>query len=188
MARYGSGSVPIATGWKCTNCRRTHRSSIPRSASGNTRARPALTTDTSRPPRNWSAPCPGSSERCNTILSQSDPICFLFADRDVPLIMRGCVAALQGFLRRLWVVRIGPSAHACLGLSRRRGGFALVKHFELGELVQQLDGDLLGLIGQDLLAPRRKLEHSTTDALKTSGAMEVNRRPVDPVLVPGLRT
>src|ERR1017187_4512145 len=91
MARYGSGSVPIATGWKCTNCRRTHRSSIPRSASGNTRARPALTTDTSRPPRNWSAPCPGSSERCNTILSQSDPICFLFADRYVPLIMRGCI-------------------------------------------------------------------------------------------------
>src|ERR1035437_7383641 len=90
MARYGSGSVPIATGWKCTNCRRTHRSSIPRSASGNTRARPALTTDTSRPPRNWSAPCPGSSERCNTILSQSDPICFLFADRYVPLIMRAC--------------------------------------------------------------------------------------------------
>src|ERR1035437_8879898 len=93
MARYGSGSVPIATGWKCTNCRRTHRSSIPRSASGNTRARPALTTDTSRPPRNWSAPCPGSSERCNTILSQSDPICFLFADRYVPLIMRGCIVA-----------------------------------------------------------------------------------------------
>src|ERR1035437_381361 len=91
MARYGSGSVPIATGWKCTNCRRTHRSSIPRSASGNTRARPALTTDTSRPPRNWSAPCPGSSERCNTILSQSDLICFLFADRYVPLIMRGCI-------------------------------------------------------------------------------------------------
>src|ERR1035437_1648257 len=93
MARYGSGSVPIATGWKCTNGRRTHRSSIPRSASGNTRARPALTTDTSRPPRNWSAPCPGSSERCNTILSQSDPICFLFADPYVPLIMRGCIAA-----------------------------------------------------------------------------------------------
>src|ERR1035437_4739676 len=91
MARYGSGSVPIATGWKCTNGRRTHRSSIPRSASGNTRARPALTTDTSRPPRNWSAPCPGSSERCNTILSQSDPICFLFADRYVPLIMRDCI-------------------------------------------------------------------------------------------------
>ena len=96
MARYGSGSVPIATGWKCTNCRRTHRSSIPRSASGNTRARPALTTDTSRPPRNWSAPCPGSSERCNTILSQSDPICFLFADRYVPLIMRDCIAAIIG--------------------------------------------------------------------------------------------
>ena len=94
MARYGSGSVPIATGWKCTNCRRTHRSSIPRSASGNTRARPALTTDTSRPPRNWSAPCPGSSERCNTILSQSDPICFLFADRYVPLIMRACIGIL----------------------------------------------------------------------------------------------
>jgi hypothetical protein len=63
-----------------------------------------------------------------------------------------------------------------------------VKRFELGELVQQLDGDLLGLIGQDLLAPHRNLEHSTTDALNTSGAMEINRRPVDPVLVPGLRT
>src|ERR1019366_5410853 len=82
---------------KCTNCRRTHRSSIPRSASGNTRARPALTTDTSRPPRNWSAPCPGSLERCNTILSQSDPICFLFADRYVPLIMRGCIGLLYEY-------------------------------------------------------------------------------------------
>src|ERR1039457_660729 len=102
MARYGSGSVPIATGWKCTNCRRTHRSSIPRSASGNTRARPALTTDTSRPPRNWSAPCPGSSERCNTILSQSDPICFLFADRYVPLIMRGCIEGKMMNRRRCW--------------------------------------------------------------------------------------
>src|ERR1035438_7669192 len=25
MARYGSGSVPIAIGWKGTNCHRTHR-------------------------------------------------------------------------------------------------------------------------------------------------------------------
>src|ERR1035441_8632757 len=93
MLRYGSGSVPIATGWKCTNCHRTHRSSIPRSASGNTRARPELTTGTSRPLPNWSAPCPGSSERCKTILSRSDPICFLFVDRHVLLIMRGCIAA-----------------------------------------------------------------------------------------------
>src|SRR5664279_806244 len=92
MPRCGSGSVPIAIGWKCTNCRRTHRSSIPRSAFGNTRARPELTTGTSQPPRNWSAPCHGSSERCNSILNRSDPICFLFADRDVPLLMRGCIA------------------------------------------------------------------------------------------------
>src|SRR5664279_4863803 len=92
MARYGSGSAPIATGWKCTNCHRTHRSSIPQSASGNTRARRELTTGTSRPPRNWSAPCPGSSETCKSILNRSDPICFLFADRNVPLIMRGCIA------------------------------------------------------------------------------------------------
>src|SRR5664279_3278915 len=91
MPRCGSGSVPIAIGWKCTNCRRTHRSSIPRSAFGNTRARPELTTGTSQPPRNWSAPCHGSSERCNSILNRSDPICFLFADRDVPLLMRGCI-------------------------------------------------------------------------------------------------
>ena len=109
MARYGSGSVPIATGWKCTNCRRTHRSSIPRSASGNTRARPALTTDTSRPPRNWSAPCPGSSERCNTILSQSDPICFLFADRYVPLILRGCILP-KDILRLRHPVCMGEAA------------------------------------------------------------------------------
>ena len=33
------------------------------------------------------------SERCNTILSQSDPICFLFADRYVPLILRGCIVS-----------------------------------------------------------------------------------------------
>src|ERR1039457_3647254 len=91
MPRCGSGSVPIAIGWKCTNCRRTHRSSIPRSAFGNTRARPELTIGTSQPPRNWSAPCHGSSERCNSILNRSDPICFLFADRDVPLLMRGCI-------------------------------------------------------------------------------------------------
>src|SRR5664280_1491643 len=95
MPRCGSGSVPIAIGWKCTNCRRTHRSSIPRSAFGNTRARPELTTGTSQPPRNWSAPCHGSSERCNSILNRSDPICFLFADRDVPLLMRGCIAVLK---------------------------------------------------------------------------------------------
>src|ERR1035437_1073095 len=92
MPRCGSGSVPIAIGWKCTNSRRTHRSSIPRSAFGNTRARPELTTGTSQPPRNWSAPCHGSSERCNSILNRSDPICFLFAGRDVPLLMRGCIA------------------------------------------------------------------------------------------------
>ena len=92
MPRCGSGSVPIAIGWKCTNCRRTHRSSIPRSAFGNTRARPELTTGTSQPPRNWSAPCHGSSERCNSILNRSDPICFLFADRDVPLLMRDCIS------------------------------------------------------------------------------------------------
>src|SRR5437879_8604660 len=91
MLRYGNGSVPIATGWKCTNCHRTHRSSIPPSGSGNTRARPELTTGTSRPPRNWPVPCPESFERCKTILSRSDPICFLFADRNVPLIMRGCI-------------------------------------------------------------------------------------------------
>lgn len=110
MARYGSGSVPIATGWKCTNCRRTHRSSIPRSASGNTRARPALTTDTSRPPRNWSAPCPGSSERCNTILSQSDPICFLFADRYVPLIMRDCIGRRAMSLPHGWSASNPPTS------------------------------------------------------------------------------
>src|SRR6266478_5203839 len=91
MLRYGNGSVPIATGWKYTNCHRTHRSSIPRSGSGNTRARPELTTGTSRPPRNWPVPCPESLERCKIILSRSDPICFLFADRNVPLIMRGCI-------------------------------------------------------------------------------------------------
>src|SRR5664279_1793288 len=95
MPRCGSGSVPIAIGWKCTNCRRTHRSSIPRSAFGNTRARPELTTGTSQPPRNWSAPCHGSSERCNSILNRSDPICFLFADRDVPLLMRGCIEDIR---------------------------------------------------------------------------------------------
>src|ERR1017187_5559317 len=130
MARYGSGSVPIATGWKCTNCRRTHRSSIPRSASGNTRARPALTTDTSRPPRNWSAPCPGSSERCNTILSQSDPICFLFADRYVPLIMRGCIsspcvaaASMEG--SRTTGSRIGrPDQSTLLTFASRTHGLA----------------------------------------------------------------
>src|SRR5450631_2221627 len=92
---YGIGSVPIATGWKCTNCHRTHRSSIPQSASGNTRSRPELTTGTSRPPRNWSAPCPESLERCKTILSRSDPICFLFADSYVPLIMRGCIPDIK---------------------------------------------------------------------------------------------
>src|ERR1019366_9140151 len=100
MPRCGSGSVPIAIGWKCTNCRRTHRSSIPRSAFGNTRARPELTTGTSQPPRNWSAPCHGSSERCNSILNRSDPICFLFADRDVPLLMRGCIVFSEPQLRQ----------------------------------------------------------------------------------------
>src|SRR6266478_1875356 len=120
MLRYGNGSVPIATGWKCTNCHRTHRSSIPRSGSGNTRARPELTTGTSRPPRNWPVPCPESLERCKTILSRSDPICFLFADRNVPLIMRGCIADLEGFgekLRRIfrravegWIGALGTRA------------------------------------------------------------------------------
>jgi hypothetical protein len=32
-------------------------------------------------------------ERCKTILSRSNPICFLFADSYVPLIMRGCIGA-----------------------------------------------------------------------------------------------
>src|SRR5580698_5863078 len=91
MPRYGSGSAPIATGWKCTNCHRTHQSSIRRSDSGSTRARPELTTATSRLPRNWSAPCPVSSGKCKTILTLSDRICVLFADRNVPLIMRGCL-------------------------------------------------------------------------------------------------
>src|SRR5437879_2517485 len=95
MLRYGNGSVPIATGWKYTNCHRTHRSSIPRSGSGNTRATPELTTGTSRPPRNWPVPCPESLERCKIILSRSDPICFLFADRNVPLLMRGCIAYVK---------------------------------------------------------------------------------------------
>src|SRR6202007_449966 len=81
----------IATGWKCTNCHRTHQSSIRRSDSGSTRARPELTTATSRLPRNWSAPCPVSSGKCKTILTLSDRICVLFADRNVPLIMRGCL-------------------------------------------------------------------------------------------------
>src|SRR5580698_5575637 len=91
MPRYGSGSAPIATGWKCTNCHRTHQSSIRRSDSGSAGARPELTTATSRPPRNWSAPCPVSSGKCKTILTRSDRICVLFADRNVPLIMRGCI-------------------------------------------------------------------------------------------------
>src|ERR1039458_2330190 len=102
MARYGSGSVPIGIGWKCTNCHRTHRSSIPRSASGNTRARRELTTGTSQPPRNWSAPCPESSGRCKSILNRSDPICFLFADRNVPLIMRGCIARAIALRKRTY--------------------------------------------------------------------------------------
>ena len=50
------------------------------------------------PPRNWSAPCPGSSARCKTIRSRSDPIYFLFADQYVPLLMRGCISPCsQGF-------------------------------------------------------------------------------------------
>src|SRR5580693_918641 len=38
------------------------------------------------------APCPVSSGKCKTILTLSDRICVLFADRNVPLIMRGCIA------------------------------------------------------------------------------------------------
>src|ERR1039457_2286098 len=132
MARYGSGSVPIATGWKCTNCRRTHRSSIPRSASGNTRARPALTTDTSRPPRNWSAPCPWSSERCNTILSQSDPICFLFADRYVPLIMRGCIAAHIAATSEVETLRYKPDLR---NKSIDRGTIARMRQVDVPALI-----------------------------------------------------
>ena len=91
MQRFGIGSVPIATGGKYTNCHRTPRSSIPRSDCGNPRARPELTTDISQPPTNWSAPCPGCSERCRNSPSRSDLICFLFADRHVPLSIRGCI-------------------------------------------------------------------------------------------------
>src|SRR5450631_1310723 len=108
---YGIGSVPIATGWKCTNCHRTHRSSIPQSASGNTRSRPELTTGTSRPPRNWSAPCPESLERCKTILNRSDLICFLFADSYVPLIMRGCIVANDlAYERGTYTLKIADKA------------------------------------------------------------------------------
>src|ERR1035441_5592207 len=141
MLRYGSGSVPIATGWKCTNCHRTHRSSIPRSASGNTRARPELTTGTSRPLPNWSAPCPGSSERCKTILSRSDPICFLFVDRHVLLIMRGCIGVA-----------------CCLGLILAGPAFGAVVSYQItlntasvsgttGYIDFQLDPGSLGALG-----------------------------------------
>src|ERR1039458_9972060 len=111
MLRYGSGSVPIATGWKCTNCHRTHRSSIPRSASGNTRARPELTTGTSRPLPNWSAPCPGSSERCKTILSRSDPICFLFVLPQGTISTAIVVANIALLLNKFYATQIDRNAN-----------------------------------------------------------------------------
>ena len=49
-AKSGRGSEPIDTGWRCTNCRLTPRSSTLPNDFGNTRAEPGPTTGTSLTP------------------------------------------------------------------------------------------------------------------------------------------